>query len=69
MNSGPRAIRRIWCLPPIWATFMASLGSIEKAAAETQEALRLEPNAVNGYGNLAQNYLALNRPDEAKKSN
>ena len=44
------------------------LGQYEKAAAETQESLRLEPNAVNGYGNLAQNYLALNRPDDAKKA-
>ena len=44
------------------------LGQYEKAAVETQESLRLEPNAVNGYGNLAQNYLALNRPDDAKKA-
>ena len=36
--------------------------------AETQEALRLEPNAVVGYGNLARIYLALNRPDDAKKA-
>jgi eukaryotic-like serine/threonine-protein kinase len=44
------------------------LGQYEKAAVETQESLRLEPNAVNGYGNLAQNCLALNRPDDAKKA-
>jgi serine/threonine protein kinase/tetratricopeptide (TPR) repeat protein len=44
------------------------LGQYQKAVAETEESLRLEPNAVNGYGNLAQNYLALNRPDDAKKA-
>ncbi|MGA8103934.1 MAG: protein kinase, partial [Candidatus Acidiferrales bacterium] len=43
-------------------------GQYEKSAAETQESLRLEPNAVVGYGNLAQVYLALNRPDDAKKA-
>jgi serine/threonine protein kinase/Flp pilus assembly protein TadD len=43
------------------------LGQYEKSAAETQEALRLEPNAVAGYANLAQSYLALNRLDDAKK--
>ncbi len=42
-------------------------GQYEKSAAETRESLRLEPNAVVGYGNLAQDYLALNRPDDAKK--
>jgi serine/threonine protein kinase/tetratricopeptide (TPR) repeat protein len=45
----------------------ADLGQFEKALAATEEALRLEPMQVNGYGNLAQNYLALNRPDDAKK--
>lgn len=28
----------------------------------------MEPNAVVGYGNLAQDYIALNRPDDAKKA-
>ena len=46
----------------------SALGQYEKAEAETQESLRLEPNAVNGYGNLAQTYLALNRPDDAGKA-
>jgi eukaryotic-like serine/threonine-protein kinase len=45
----------------------SSLGQYEKSLAQIQESLRLEPNAVNGYGNLAQGYLALNRPDDAKK--
>ena len=44
------------------------LGQYEKAVAETQEASRLEPNAVVSYGNLAGIYLALNRPDDAKKA-
>jgi eukaryotic-like serine/threonine-protein kinase len=46
----------------------SELGQYEKAVAETQESLRLEPNVVFNYGNLAQDYLALNRPDDAKKT-
>src|SRR4029077_18064251 len=42
------------------------LGQYEKALVETQEAQRLEPNSVIGYGNLGQNFLALNRLDDAK---
>jgi serine/threonine protein kinase/tetratricopeptide (TPR) repeat protein len=42
------------------------LGQYEKAAPETREALRLNPNFSVGYGNLAQIYLALNRFDEAR---
>jgi serine/threonine protein kinase/Flp pilus assembly protein TadD len=45
----------------------SALGQYEKSLAQVQESLRLEPNAVNGYGNLAQTYLALNKPDDAKK--
>ena len=36
--------------------------------ADTQESVRLESNAVDGYVGLAQTYLALNRPDDAKKA-
>ncbi|MFZ0637776.1 MAG: tetratricopeptide repeat protein, partial [Candidatus Acidiferrales bacterium] len=46
----------------------ANLGEYDKSVAEIQEGLRLEPNAVVGYGNLALDYLALNRPDDAKKA-
>jgi serine/threonine protein kinase/predicted Zn-dependent protease len=42
------------------------LGKYEKAAAESREALRLDPNWVVSYGNLGEIYLALNRFDEAK---
>jgi len=44
------------------------LGQYDKALAQTQEAVRLEPNAVVMYGNLAGIYLALNLPDDAKKA-
>ena len=44
------------------------LGQHEKALAETHEAVRLEPNAMNSYGNLASTYLALNRVDDANKA-
>ncbi|MGB8591702.1 MAG: serine/threonine-protein kinase, partial [Candidatus Acidiferrales bacterium] len=43
------------------------LGQYDKAVTETQASMRLEPNAVVGYGNLALDYLALNRPDDARK--
>jgi tetratricopeptide (TPR) repeat protein/predicted Ser/Thr protein kinase len=46
----------------------SNLGQNEKAVPQTQEALRLDPNVVTGYGNLAQLYLAINRPDDAEKA-
>jgi eukaryotic-like serine/threonine-protein kinase len=46
----------------------AQLGQYEKAVTETQEALRLEPNIIVGYANLAGDYLAVNRPDDARKT-
>src|SRR5713226_7630111 len=45
----------------------SNLGQYEKALTRTQEGLRLEPSIV-GYTNLAQDYLALNRLDDAKKA-
>jgi serine/threonine protein kinase/tetratricopeptide (TPR) repeat protein len=45
----------------------SNLGQYEKAVTRTQEGLRLEPSIV-GYTNLAQDYLALNRLDDAKKA-
>jgi tetratricopeptide (TPR) repeat protein len=53
--------------PANLGSIYATLGQHEKAIAETQEALRLEPTVV-GYGNLAGEYIALNRPDDAKKA-
>ncbi len=44
----------------------SSLGDFEKSLAENLEALRLEPEQVNGYQNVAVAYMALNRLDEAK---
>jgi eukaryotic-like serine/threonine-protein kinase len=44
------------------------LGQWEKGVTKTQEALRLDPNTVTNYGNLAVSYLVLNRPDDAKKA-
>jgi eukaryotic-like serine/threonine-protein kinase len=43
-----------------------NMGQHDRALAENQEALRLEPNNVLGYENLGFNYLSLNRLDEAK---
>lgn len=46
----------------------AKLGQYQKAVNETQEALKLDSNSVVAYCNLADDYLALNRPDDAKKT-
>ncbi len=42
------------------------LGQYDKAVVETQEALRLNPTTT-GYGNLAFEYIALDRLDDAEK--
>ena len=42
------------------------LGQWDKALRETQESMRLEPNAAVTNSNLAQVQLALNRTDEAR---
>jgi tetratricopeptide (TPR) repeat protein len=42
------------------------IGQYDKAIAEEQEAVRLDPERVYGYGNLGHAYLALNRLDEAE---
>ncbi|HEX7289383.1 MAG TPA: protein kinase [Candidatus Angelobacter sp.] len=43
-----------------------TLGDYEKALSEFSEALRLQPNDVNNYSNLAGTYQNLNRFDEAE---
>ena len=42
------------------------LGQYEKAAEETNASLRLEPDDVIAYGNLADDYIALDRIKDAK---
>jgi len=42
-----------------------SFGQYEKCLAESQEALRLEPDDVTNYANLAGSYISLGRLDEA----
>ncbi|MGC1582973.1 MAG: protein kinase [Candidatus Acidiferrales bacterium] len=53
--------------PGTLGSIYSEFGQFEKSVADTQEASRLEPNAVFAYANLALDYLALNRPDDAKK--
>ncbi len=43
-----------------------AFGQYEKSLAESQEGLRLGPNIVGVYQILGQNYIALQRPDDAK---
>jgi tetratricopeptide (TPR) repeat protein len=45
----------------------SQLGQYDKASAEGQEALRLEPSIV-GYTNLAGDYLAMGRLEDAAKA-
>jgi eukaryotic-like serine/threonine-protein kinase len=54
--------------PADLAVIDVSLGQYERAVTYTLEALRLEPNLIIAYSNLAQTYLALNRLDDAKKA-
>jgi serine/threonine protein kinase/tetratricopeptide (TPR) repeat protein len=42
------------------------LGQYEKAIAEVQESLQLFPGNTDDYSNLMEDYMALNRLDEAK---
>jgi len=44
-----------------------ALGQYDKAIAETEVAQRLEPT-INGYGNLAGNYISVNRPKDARQT-
>ena len=44
----------------------SAFGRYDKAAAESEEALRLEPT-IGIYGNLAGDYLQLNRIDDAER--
>jgi len=58
--------------PRDWSPYLALgdrydlLGKREQALQQTQEALRLQPASFLPYGNLANEYLALGRYDEAK---
>lgn len=45
-----------------------SMGQYDKALTEAQEALRLGPDNVANYSNLAFNYFLLDRLDEAKST-
>ncbi len=42
------------------------LGNLEKSVDEYREALRLDPNTIWNYGNLAAAYVNVNRLDEAE---
>jgi eukaryotic-like serine/threonine-protein kinase len=43
-----------------------AMGQYDRAVAESQQALAIDPNQVTNYSNLASSYIALNQPDEAK---
>jgi serine/threonine protein kinase/tetratricopeptide (TPR) repeat protein len=49
-------------------TMYSFLAQYEKSMTETEAALRIEPNAINSYGNMAMVQLALGRFDDAKAS-
>jgi tetratricopeptide (TPR) repeat protein len=43
-----------------------NIGEFDQAIKDTQEALRLSPDAITNYTNLLDAYMAVNRLDEAK---
>jgi serine/threonine protein kinase/tetratricopeptide (TPR) repeat protein len=47
-------------------TYTLFLGEFEKGLANGKEAIRVDPDTVNGYFTTAFAYAGLNRPDEAK---
>jgi eukaryotic-like serine/threonine-protein kinase len=47
-------------------TYTLFLGEFEKGLANGKEAIRVDPDTVNGYFVTAYAYAGLNRPDEAK---
>ena len=54
--------------PYIWlGNFYQILGRYEKGLEESREALRLQPNSVSSYANLANTDLILNRVEEAQQ--
>jgi len=54
--------------PANLAGIYVELGQYDKGIAATLDSLKIDPDVVIGYGNLAQNYLATNRPDDAFKA-
>jgi serine/threonine protein kinase/tetratricopeptide (TPR) repeat protein len=55
-------------VPYIWlGNFYPILGRYEKGLEESREALRLQPNSVASYANLANTDLILNRVEEAQQ--
>jgi DNA-binding winged helix-turn-helix (wHTH) protein/tetratricopeptide (TPR) repeat protein len=44
----------------------ATLGNLEKALEEARESVRLEPNVENNYQDLSNDYISLNRLEEAE---
>jgi eukaryotic-like serine/threonine-protein kinase len=49
------------------AFIYGAIGNLEKELENAREALRLEPNNVANYGNLANTLMTLNRFDEAEQ--
>ena len=55
-------------MPYIWlGNIYQILGRYEKGLQESREALRLQPNSVSSYANLANTDLILNRVEEAQQ--
>jgi serine/threonine protein kinase/Flp pilus assembly protein TadD len=52
--------------PGMLGVIYVNLGDYDKALAEAQEAMKLDPGSGTYYGNLAFSYLLVNRPDEAR---
>jgi Flp pilus assembly protein TadD len=52
--------------PGMLGVIYVNLGDYDKALAETQEAMKLDPGSGTYYGNLVGSYVQVNRLDEAR---
>ena len=66
-NSGRKAIPRDMVPHGNLGFIYTALGQYDKAIAETEAAQRLEPT-IAGYGNLAGNYINVNRLKDARQT-
>ena len=66
-SPGSRPIPRTRSRHAVWRAQYSNLGQLEKALAEYQESLRLDPSDATNYGNVGFAFVNLNRFDEGRQ--